>query len=114
MNYSPWPDAGKRWRFEWRKATWMLCRPWYGANNVKYELRQLTMLFPITFWFPFVSYVRKWDGNKIAGFHFYLGWKPIMPHLDPAFVCHELNIVDKTGNTKYVQLGSRMGIGTAI
>ena len=113
MNYSPWPEPGKRWRFEWRKATWMLCRPWYGANNVKYELRQLTMLFPITFWFPFISYTRKWENDRVAGFHCYLGWKPIPPHLDSAFLFTKLDMFDGTGETLYVQLSGRWGAGTA-
>lgn len=99
-NYSPWPDEGKKWRFEFRKATWMLARPWYGANNVKYELSDLTRLFPITFWFPFISYRSKW-------FHAYLGWKPIPPHLDPAFYWNKLKIFDVS--KLYVQLSARWG-----
>jgi len=113
MNYSPWPEAGKRWRLEFRKATWMLARPWYGANNVKHELADMTWLSPITFWFPFVSYVRKWDGDRISGFHCYLGWKPIMPHLDPAFYWRTLKMTDLSGDTLYVQLSARWGFGGA-
>lgn len=115
MNYSPWPEPGKHWRFEWRKATWMLARPWYGANNVKYGLDELTLLSPITFWFPFLSYVHKWDGDKIAGVHVYLGWKPIPPHLDDAFYWNKLWIVRewiKQGRL-FVQLSARWGTGGA-
>lgn len=115
MNLSPWPEVGKRWRFEWRKATWMLARPWYGANNVKYELNELTWLSPITFWFPFISYTRGWNGDKPVGFHFYLGWKPIPPHLDDAFYWNKLWIVMewiKEGRL-FVQLSARWGLGEA-
>jgi hypothetical protein len=112
-NYSPWPDAGKRWRFEWRKATWMLARPWYGANNVKYELPQFTWLSPITFWFPFISYCRKFgEDGKPADFHFYYGWKPIPPVRGDAFLFTKLNMFDDSGKTLYVQLSGSQGIGT--
>jgi len=106
VNYSPWPDEGKRWRFEWRKATWMLCRPWYGANNIQYDLNEMTWLSPITFWFPFVSFRSK-------TFHAYLGWKPIPPHLDPAFYWRKLWIARKwiEQGRLFVQLSARWGVG---
>lgn len=107
MNYSPWPDEGKTMQFTWRKAVWTLARPWYGANNVIYTLRDLTRLFPITFWFPFFTFRNKW-------LHIYFGWKPIAPHLDPAFYWRELAMIDMSGNTLYVQLSVRWGYGEPI
>ena len=105
MNYSPWPDEGKRWRFEWRKAVWALARPWYGANNVIYTLPELTWFSPIAFWFPFVAY----RSSKI---HFYLGWKPITLD-DPAFYWRALFVVDewRKQDKLFVQLSVRFGFG---
>jgi hypothetical protein len=84
----------------------MLARPWYGANNVKYELSDLTRLCPITFWFPFFTVFNR-------AFHLYIGWKPIPPHLDPAFYWRELKMFDASGDTLYVQLSARWGFGKA-
>lgn len=105
MNYSPWPDEGEHWRFEWRWATWMLCRPWYGANNIKYELSEIRWLSPLSFWFPFLSY-------RSAKFHAYLGWKPITLE-DPAFYWRDLDLAREliSKDRLFVQLSARWGVG---
>lgn len=117
MNYSPWPDAdegkthadktnSKWYRFEWRKATWPLVRPWYGANDVHYELNEIRWMSPITFWFPFFSV-------RLKYFHFYIGWKPIPVHLDDAFFWKKLWWAQEMlrEGALYVQLSARWGIG---
>lgn len=105
MNYSPWPDEGKRVRFEWRRATWALARPWYEMGGVQHELRELTWLSPLTFWFPFLSVRTRWV-------HFYLGWKPITLE-DPGFYWGELDWArELRGQGRpFVQLGARFGFG---
>jgi hypothetical protein len=107
-NYSPWPDPGKWYRVEFRKGTWMLARPWYGAHNVQYQLNELTWLSPITFWFPFISVFNKY-------FHFYIGWKPIPPHVDNAFYWNKLWLARQyiREGRLFVQLSARWGLGEA-
>ena len=107
MNYSPWPDEGKRWRFEWRAGVWMLVRPWYGAHDVIYELHQITWMSPVRFWFPFIAF-------RSRRLHFYLGWKPIPVHQDNAFFWNKTDIAKKfiSENRLFVQLGARCGVGS--
>jgi hypothetical protein len=105
QNYSPWPADGHRVRFQCRRATWALARPWYGANNVRHELKELRWLSPITFWFPFVSV-------RTRFIHFYIGWKPITLD-DPAFYWRDLDWARELRaiGRQFVQLSARGGFG---
>ena len=105
-NYSPWPAEGKRTRFEFRRATWALARPWYNANGAKRTtLEDLVRIWPVTFWFPFFSV-------RTAYVHFYVGWKPINLS-DPAFYWRDLGHIQRlvTAGRLFVQGGGRMGVG---
>lgn len=101
---TPWPQTG-RFEFRWRRAVWALARPWYGAKNVRYALSDLARIWPISFWFPFVTYRGPWV-------HWYIGWKPISLD-DPAFYWRELATISalhKAG-AQFVQASARWGVG---
>lgn len=99
MNRSPWPDEGKVVQGAFRKGVWVLARPWYG----NFQLTQLRRLFPVVFWFPFLTFKTKWV-------HCYIGWKPIFLE-DPAFYWRELDVVKAHEGKQFVQLSARIGYG---
>ena len=100
----PWPISG--WiEFRWRRATWCVVRPWYGYKNMFIPVTAVRFMFPIAFWFPFLTIRTKY-------FHCYYGWKPITLG-DHGFYWRDLDIVKKWiyEGRLFVQGGARQGIG---
>lgn len=103
---SPWPSKG--WfEIRLRKAAWVLVEPIYNENGAQHSLDELTTLFFLTGWFPFVTFFCPW-------FHFYIGFKPISME-DPAFFWRDMKFAKalRDEGTQFVQLSARWGLGDA-
>jgi hypothetical protein len=108
MNYSPWPDQGKWFRFEYRHIMAVHAHPDYNANGAQYTLRDLRRLDVREGKRPFLSI-----SNRL--FHFYVGWKPINVAADPAFYWRGLSTVHYgiTRGMLFGELSIRFGVGAA-
>lgn len=104
--FHPWPPEGKSFEFRWRKATWCIVRPWYGYNSMFVPLTAVRFMFPVTFWFPFLTIRTKY-------FHCYYEWKPITLD-DPGFYWRDLDVVKqwRAEGRLFVQGGARQGTGS--
>lgn len=100
-DFSPFPPPGRPLWFTWRFAVAVRARPNYGPHPLT-ELRHLTIRRG---WWPFLSW-------NFAGFHGYIGWKPITLH-DPAYYWRVLAGVEeyRKRDCLFVQLSARLGLG---
>lgn len=106
MNLSPWPDAGRRLQWFYRRAVWAQVDPLYNENGAHHEVEEIAKFRLWLGWFPFLT-----TNNRL--FHAYLGWKPIFPSLDPAFYWRDLPAAQVyiQQQRQFVQLSARWGWG---
>lgn len=111
----PWPPAGKQFEFRWREAVWMPVRPWYEANNISYDNKDIWFMALFKSKFPFFTWNIKINSKFGSyGVHGYIGWKPIPVAIDPAFEWNKLPMAQKyiQQDALFVQLSFRpFGIG---
>jgi hypothetical protein len=106
-NYSPWPEAGRRYRFDYLPMIAALAHPDYNAGGARYTLLDLKRLDVREGRRPFFSIRNRF-------FHFYVGWKPINVADDPAFFWRELKVVQDgiKRNVLFGELSIRFGVGS--
>lgn len=106
----PWPLTG--WiEFRLRRAVWISVRPWYKTGSLpSFGIINITRMFILRAWFPFLTYNFKIKGY---GIHGYIGWKPIPVANDPAFMWRDLFAAQQAiiSGELFVQLSARGGIG---
>lgn len=108
----PWPLTGQI-DFRWRRAVWMSVRPFYKQGHMPpFGLADLTRIFILRAWFPFITYRIVWFGREII--HGYIGWKPIPVAKDPAFMWRGLTAAQQAiaAGELFVQLSARGGYGS--